>query len=102
MRGHVSWLNELSTRHVIRSQGGGVDRNFGQMLCFALSIGQQAQFARALFDDVDQLSCHRTLHARPIGDFVDDSFSMLAEKVIGWTDAPALLRYIKNIYQIGI
>src|ERR1700751_833051 len=99
--GTKSWLNELSTRHVVRRECSCVDSNLGEMVRFTVRIDPETEFPDARFDRLNQLLHQGTLDTGPIGDFVYDNFAVLVQKLVRRPNRLlAPLRYIKNIYQI--
>src|SRR5579864_4977527 len=98
-----SWLNKLSSRHVVGGQCGCVDRNLGKMVGLTLRVDPKSELTNARFNRLNQLFDQGTLDTGPIGDFIHNHFTMLVQKLLSRSDrffSP--LRYIKNIYQVGI
>src|SRR5215469_3947335 len=98
-----SWLNKLSPRHVVRGQCGRVDRDLGKMVGLSLGIDSKPEFSDARFNRLNQFFDQGTLDTSPIGDFVHNDFTMLVQKLLRRSDCfLSSLRYIKNIYQVGV
>src|SRR5580704_9655091 len=83
----ISGMNEFSSQQKIHCECCCVDRELREVLRLAPDVDAEAKLLDTVANGFHEPLDDRTLHAAPIGDFVDDRLAMLMEHLHGWPNA---------------